>query len=196
MTLMRSIRLLVDGLLLVVVAIGLTGAGLGRLLPALGHPVYVVAGPSMTPTISVGSAVVLDIVPTGDLHVGDVVTLQTGPQRAIFTHRIIRVAVRDQAVWIQTKGDANDEADPAAIPATDVIGRSGYSLPGAGYLIALLSAPSGVVLVLSSGALLLILGWWLDALERDRRRARNLAAAINGTSGLPARASSGPQASR
>ena len=183
---MRSIRFLIDGLLLVVIAIGLTGAGLGRLFPALGHPVYVVAGPSMTPTISVGSAVIVDVVPTGDLRVGDVVTLRTGPQRAIFTHRIVRVAMRDGAVWIQTKGDANDEPDPAAIPATDVIGRSGYSLPGAGYIIALLSAPSGVLLVLSCGALLLVLGWWLDALERDRRRARNVAAVTSGAGALPA----------
>ena len=33
--------------------------------------------------------------------------------------------MRDQAIWILTKGDANDEPDPAAMPATDVIGRRG-----------------------------------------------------------------------
>jgi signal peptidase len=175
----RVLSRLVDVLLVVVVAVGLSGAVLGRLLPVLGHPVYVVAGPSMTPAIGVGSAVILDRVPAADLTVGDVVTLQTGPTHAVYTHRIVRLVERDGARWMETRGDANATPDPVLIPATDVLGRVAWQLPDAGYLIALLSAPSGVILVLSTGAMLLLLGWWLDALERDRREAARQVAATD-----------------
>ena len=53
-------RALVEIALIGVVAIGLGGIVLGRVLPALDHPVFVVAGPSMTPAIGIGSAVILD----------------------------------------------------------------------------------------------------------------------------------------
>ena len=37
---------------------------------------------------------------------------------AIFTHRIVRIAERAGAIWIETKGDANATADPSLTPAT------------------------------------------------------------------------------
>jgi signal peptidase len=175
----RVLSHLVDVLLVIVVAVGLSGAVLGRLLPALGHPVYVVAGPSMAPAIGVGAAVILDRVPVAELAIGDVVSLQTGPTHAVYTHRIVRLVERDGARWLETRGDANATPDPVLIPATDVLGRVAWQVPDGGYLIALLSAPSGVILVLSTGALLLLLGWWLDALERDRREAARRVAATD-----------------
>ena len=109
-----------------------------------------------------------------DLAVGDVVSLRSGAGRAIFTHRIVRLAERDGAIWIETKGDANATADPSITPATAVVGRVSMALPGAGYLLTLLSAPVGVLLVLSTGATLMVLSWFLESLEYERRRRRSL----------------------
>lgn len=159
----------VDVALIAVVAVGVASVVMGRVLPLLGHPVYVVAGPSMEPAIGVGSAVILEAIPSSELAVGDVVSLQSGPGRAIFTHRIIRFAERDGEPWIETQGDANDAPDPAITPASAVIGRVALSVPGAGYLIALLSTGPGIVLLLSTGALLLVAGWWLEGLMLERR---------------------------
>lgn len=159
---------LVDIALIAVVAMGLASVVVGRLLPLVGHPVYVVAGPSMEPAIGVGSAVILDGVSSRDLAVGDVVSLRSGPGRAIFTHRIIRLLERDGEPWIETQGDANDAPDPAITPASAVIGRVALSVPGAGYLIALLSTVPGVVLLLSTGTLLLVAGWWLEGVWLER----------------------------
>lgn len=159
---------LVDVALIAIVAIGLAGVVLGRVLPLLGHPVYVVAGPSMEPAIGIGSAVILEDVPSHELAVGDVVSLRSGAGRAIFTHRIIRLAERDGGRWLETQGDANDAPDPSITPASAVIGRVAWSLPGAGYLIALLSTVPGLVLLLSTGALLLVAGWWLDGPTAER----------------------------
>lgn len=160
---------LVDLALMAVVVIGLASVLIGRVLPLLGHPVYVVAGPSMEPSISIGSAIILDAVPSSELAVGDVVSLRSGAGRAIFTHRIIRLADRDGERWLETQGDANDAPDPSITPASAVIGRVAVSLPAAGYLIALLSTVPGLVLLLSTGALLLVAGWWLDTLASERR---------------------------
>ena len=160
---------LVDVALLVVVAVGLTSVVLGRVLPALGHPVFVVAGPSMAPAIPVGAAVVLTPVAPGSLAVGDVVSLRSGPEQAVFTHRIIRVADHDGGRWIETKGDANPGPDPSVTSVTAVIGRVDVAIPYAGYALALLSTLSGLLLVLSAGATLLVLGWWLDTAAAARR---------------------------
>ncbi len=163
-------RLAVEVALVLVIAVGLTGVVLGRVLPATGHPVFVVAGPSMTPTIALGSAVVLEQVPASELRVGDVVSLRSGTEQAVFTHRIIRLAERDGAPWIETRGDANAAPDPSITPATAVIGRVTTSLPWAGYLLALLSTPQGVVLMLSVGATLMVLAEILGSIDDDRRR--------------------------
>ena len=161
---------LVDIALFAVIALGLSSVVMGRLLPLLGHPVYIVAGPSMEPAIGVGSAVVLESASPDTLAVGDVVSLRSGPDRAVFTHRITRIAEQGGQTWIETKGDANETVDPSVTPATAVIGRVMVSLPYAGYLVSLLSTAPGVVLILSTGALLLGLGWWLEAQPAGQRR--------------------------
>ena len=170
-------RAFVEIALIGVVVVGLGGIVLGRVLPALDHPVFVVAGPSMTPAIDIGAAVILDPVAPTDLAVGDVVSLRSGAGRAIFTHRIVRLAEREGAIWIETKGDANATPDPSITPATAVVGRVSLALPGAGYLLTLLSAPAGVLLVLSTGATLMVLSWFLESLEYERRRRRSALAA-------------------
>lgn len=161
---------MVDVALVALIVVGLGGVVLGRVLPALGHQVFVVAGPSMEPAIPVGAAVVLETVPAEALRAGDIVTLKSGPARAVFTHRIVRLAPRDDGLWIETKGDANPEPDPSITPAASVVGRVAATLPFVGYALTVLSAPAGVVFVLSTGALLIVLGWSLDGLASDRRR--------------------------
>jgi signal peptidase len=172
----RTLSHIVDIAAIVVIAIALTGVVLGRVLPALGHPVFVVGGPSMDPALGIGDAIVLDQVEPADLAVGDVVSLRTGPTQAVYTHRIIRLAERRGEIWIETKGDANATPDPTITPASAVIGRVTHVVPAAGYLMAVLSIPVGVVFILATGALLITFGWWLDSLEGDRRRARHRAA--------------------
>lgn len=168
---LRVVRLVLEVTLLVVIGLGMSGVILGRVLPALGHPVFVVAGPSMAPAIGVGSAVILDPVSASDLRTGDVVSLRSGPQQAVFTHRIVRILDHQGAPWIETKGDANPAADPSITPVADVIGRVSIVLPVAGYALALLSSPIGVILILSVGATLMVATWLLQSMEDDRRRA-------------------------
>jgi signal peptidase len=163
------LRRLLDGLLLALVAVSLGVLVLGRIVPLLGHPTLVVAGPSMEPTLPLGAAVVLDQVPTSSLAVGDIVSLRSGAERAIFTHRIVRLAEQDGVLYIETQGDANPAPDPSLTPAAAVLGRVVVEIPYAGYLLTLYSSVSGILFVLSIGLTLLFLGIFLEPADAPRR---------------------------
>src|SRR5258705_8221957 len=139
----------IDAALVLLVVICLFTIALGRVLPLTGRTTLVVAGGSMEPTISLGSAIVVEPVDPGTLAVGDVVSLRSGPGRAIFSHRVIRVIVRDGTTWVETKGDANAIADPSLTPASQIIGRASATIPTAGYLIALLPSLPAIAFVIS-----------------------------------------------
>ena len=160
-----------DAALVLLVIVSLLTVILARVVPMTGRSTFVVAGGSMAPAISVGSAVIVDPVDPSLLAVGDVVSLRSGTERAIFTHRIIRLVDREGVVWIETRGDANASPDPSISPATSVIGRVAVAVPVAGYLIALLSSLRGIVFVILLGVLLLFAGWILDSSGLGRRRS-------------------------
>jgi signal peptidase len=147
----------------VALALGVLGVALlTRVVPLTGRTALVVGGPSMAPAITVGSALIVEPVDPATLRVGDVVSIKSGPSRAIFTHRIVRIVDRDGALWLETKGDANVVPDPAIVPASDALGRVVAAIPFVGYLVALSSHPSGVVLILALELLLLITARILD----------------------------------
>ncbi len=180
------LRRLLDGLLLALVVVSLGILVLGRVLPLTGHPTLVVAGPSMEPAIPLGAAVVLDQVAPADLAVGDVVSLRSGADRAIFTHRIIRLAERDGGLWLETQGDANATPDPSLTPATAVIGRVAVGIPLAGYLLTLYSAPVGILFVISLGLVLLLLGVLLEPRAVPIARTRSGGSAARDPPDAPA----------
>jgi signal peptidase len=122
----------------------------------------VVGGPSMSPAISVGSAIIVEPIDAARLAVGDVVSIKAGPDRAIYTHRVVRLVTHDGGLWIETKGDANLTPDPSIVPASAVLGRVSIALPYAGYIVALGSRPSGPILLASLALVLLLAGWILD----------------------------------
>jgi signal peptidase len=144
---------------------------IARVVPLTGRSTLVVAGGSMVPALDIGTAIVAEPVDPASLRVGDIVSLRSGPQQAIFTHRITRLVDRDGAVWIETKGDANAAIDPSITPASAVVGRVSVAVPKLGYLVALLSAPIGILFVISLGSLLLFAGWILEAPGEARRRS-------------------------
>ena len=163
-------RRALDLALVLLVASCLATIVIARVAPLTGRSTLVVAGGSMVPALQLGTAVVVEPVDPGSLRVGDIVSLRSGPQQAIFTHRITRLVDRDGAIWVETKGDANADIDPSITPAADVIGRATVAVPLVGYLIALLSAPVGILFVISLGSLLLFAGWILEAPRPTRRR--------------------------
>lgn len=165
-----SFRRLLDAALIALILVVLAALAVARLVPAVTHaPAFVVGGGSMEPTIPLGAVVITEPVAVSDLHVGDVVSVQVGPQRSVFTHRITRIAVDVGATWIQTKGDANPSQDPSMVPASDVLGRVSTTIPWLGYAVQLLSIPQGVALLVSAGLAVLLGAYFLEGLEDDQR---------------------------
>ncbi len=157
----RATRVVLEALLLTLVAGALALVGLGRLAPALGHQVFIIRSGSMTPTIPVGGAVVLDQQPTEDIRVGDVVTLRLD-NGAIFTHRVTRLASLQGVPYVETKGDANASVDASLTPADHIVGRVSLTLPVVGYLMAGLAMPAGFATVLLAALALVLALWLLD----------------------------------
>ena len=174
----RLARRTLDVLLLLLIGLVIATLVIARGIPAVtGGTTFVVGGGSMEPAIPLGSAVVVAPVDATALAVGDIVSLRVGTQHAVFTHRIIRLADREGAVWLETKGDANPDPDPSLVPATAVIGRVSVSVPLAGYLVMVMSSLQGVLFLVSLGVLVLAGAWMLETVEDDlaetvHRRAR------------------------
>lgn len=166
-----AVRRLVEVLLLVVMAVGLTGVIVGRVLPLTGHPVVIVTGGSMEPSIHLGSAAILEVVPAGAVRAGDVLSFKTVGQTT-FSHRVTRVAYRPDGIWFETKGDANRTIDPVLIPASAMVGRIAFVLPAVGYLLSWMTIPFGALFIVLLGLALLVLAWLLDSIEADRVPAR------------------------
>ena len=162
-----GIRRTLELVLLVLVVLVLSTVVLARIVPLTGRHTLVVDGRSMEPAIPLGSDVVTTATVPTDLAPGDIVSMRIGPAATVFTHRITRVIDRDGATWVETKGDANPDVDPAITPASSIIGRVDWTLPVFGYLITLLSLPIGLVFVLGLGGTLLAGSLLLDDLESD-----------------------------
>lgn len=168
--LVRPARLILDALLALVIVLVIGTALVARVVPALmGGEAFVVGGGSMEPVLPMGSAVIAMPVTPADLRVGDVVSLRPGPQHAVFTHRVTRLVIRDGGLWVATRGDANPDPDPSLVPVANVIGRVDWSIPYAGYLVALLGSVSGLMFVASISGFLIAATWLLETLEEDQR---------------------------
>ncbi len=167
---MTALRRIVDVTLIGLIVVVLFGLILGKIVPLTGRQTIIIGGGSMAPAIGLGSAIVVAPVRPTDLAKGDVVSLQVGADRATFTHRIVDIVARPDGIWIRTKGDANAEPDPTLVPASSIIGRVEMSVPFAGYLMALLSLPVGVLFLLGLAATLLAIAWLLESLESDTER--------------------------
>ena len=161
-------RRVIDAAIVALVLLVLIGLFLGRLVPLTGRDTLIIGGRSMEPAIPMGAAIVIERVAASELSVGDVVTMRVGTKPSIFTHRIVRLLTLDGQPYIETKGDANAAPDGATIPVTSVVGRVAWSIPLAGYLLALLSIPAGIAFVIGLGITLVLVAILLEDLEERR----------------------------
>ena len=161
------VRRVLDAMLLALIVVVVGGVVLGKLVPLTGRQTIVIGGGSMEPAVPLGSAIIIRPVDAGELTVGDIVSLKVGPQNTLYTHRIVAVVDRPDGRWVQTKGDANAQDDPSLVPAGAIVGRTEMVIPLAGYLIALLSIPAGVLFLIGLAASLLAGAWLLESLEPE-----------------------------
>ena len=151
--------------LVVLLAILLAGVRL------IGYTPYTVLSGSMEPHYHVGSVVYVKKVDPATLQVGDPITFRlTG--NVIATHRIIEVHGEGTPnLSFRTKGDANESAD-GIISASAVIGKATFSIPYLGYLSNFIQQPKGLVIVLGTGAALLIISSIIDGMFSKKKTSQ------------------------
>lgn len=163
-----TVRRFLDLVLIALILVVVFGVILAKVVPVSGRQTIIVGGTSMEPAIGMGSAIVVAPVPASDLKVGDVVSLRAGEDRALFTHRVIEVIDAPDGRYVRTQGDANERPDPTPVHESAIEGRVELTIPLAGYLIALLSIPTGVLFLIGVAATLLAAVWLLESLELDQ----------------------------
>lgn len=147
------------------------------LVPRLtGSTPYTILTGSMEPTYPPGTLVVVRPVNTGDLSVGDVVTVQLeSGKETVVTHRIVAIQYRaDGAQQFITQGDANEVPDDEVRLPVQIRGEVWYSIPYLGYVSTALSGSqrNWVVTVIAIG-LIGYAGWMFVGALRERRSRRD-----------------------
>ena len=132
---------------------------------AMGATVLTVKTGSMTPTIPVGSVVVVRPVDPNMLRAGDVITYQREPGQAVFiTHRVLEVNLATEPPTVTAKGDANPGVDDP-VPFGAIRGKVAYHVSHVGTVRSLVGSGIGVILATAGLALYAI--WQLVAAGAD-----------------------------
>ncbi len=139
-----------------VIILLMTTAILLFLAPHFGWRVDAVSSGSMEPELKTGGVVITRPVAAEDIKVGDTITFNSPMNEALTSHRVI--AIEDGSPFhFQTKGDANEDADPFILPAENVVGRICFHLPYFGYVTQFAKTPLGLLLTLCLPGLVIIL---------------------------------------
>jgi signal peptidase I len=148
----------------------------------------IVLSGSMEPVIHVGSLIIVKPVESASLQIGDIVSFKVRDTTTPVCHRIVDINYLDGFTYYKTKGDANEEADPYLTLASDVTGRTLFSIPYAGSLlnarntgatkVSVLgrSLPVAVIVVFAIGLLFiaLVLKETLESVQHAERERQKL----------------------
>jgi signal peptidase len=168
----RAIDVALALLVVAVVAIALAA----NLAPQAGARLLAIRTGSMEPSMPVGSLIVATAVDPDALVIGDVVSVSLDGG-ATLTHRISNIVEQDDSRMFELKGDANALHDPVLVVPVQVVGRVDVAIPLLGYVLAMLSMPTGIAALLAVGGTLLTAGWLLDELS-DAEADEDLAAEL------------------
>lgn len=107
---------------------------------------YVIATPSMVPTIKVNDGIIVHRIKHDQYKIGDIITFSSSDEKykgLAVTHRIVdkKIIDKDVSSIYQTKGDNNSRADSALVYTDDIYGKVLFKVPKIGYVQNALSNP-------------------------------------------------------
>jgi signal peptidase len=144
-----------QGVGIVAIFLLMTAAVLVFLAPRFGWRVDSVYSGSMEPAMKVGGVVITRPASPGEIRIGDIITFNSPKGNALTSHRV--VAIEDgPAAGFQTKGDANEEADPFIVPAQKVAGVVCFRLPYLGYVASFMKTRLGLLLTICLPGVLIV----------------------------------------
>ena len=108
----------------------------------------------MTPTLPVGSLVIVKEIDASGIKVSDIITFKGSSGTAV-THRVVEVP-KDKKSFT-TRGDANNTNDPLPVVSENLIGKVVIHIPFIGYLLQFLKSKYGLVVITAVIAFMIIL---------------------------------------
>lgn len=113
---------------------------------------YIIASPSMVPTIKINDAIIVKRVDHDQYNIGDIITFESTYSQykgLMVTHRIVdKMTKNNGRSKYTTKGDNNYIVDPTPVMTEDIYGRVLFRIPGLGNLQSFFSKPSNYFLCL------------------------------------------------
>jgi len=101
---------------------------------------------SMEPRLKVGDLIVVKTFNAEKAKVNDIITFKNS-NNTLITHRIVDIVDKNNDIFFQTKGDANNINDQALVPKALVVGSLQFHIPNAGYIVNFLKSPLGLAIV-------------------------------------------------
>lgn len=152
-------------------------------IPYFGNQALIVRSGSMTPTIDVGSIVVVRSANKFDSPVplatplynkGDVIAFRSEKNsKTIITHRIVSAETNNNGVAYKTKGDANDEPDGWTVSEKNILGKTFITIPAVGKLLAFAKSKVGFSLLIIFPAVLVILMEMFNIIKHVKNAKKN-----------------------
>jgi len=160
-------------------------------------PLVIVDGTSMTPVLRSGDLLLYRGVDQKAVSNGTLIIYFSGQTgiatldymvRPIVVHRIVAIVTQsDGTVYYRTKGDNNQDNDPALVRYDQVLGTPVDDVPVVGTLVLFVKSPQGLIFLIAAATFL-----YLNRYERfriiDRRKKELLAItarmALNGEMGM------------
>lgn len=119
------------------------------------HKMYYVESGSMSPTIKVGSLIVVEEKDAEDINISDIVTFKT-ENGTVVTHRLVNI-INGGEDYVM-KGDANSTNDPNTLKKENIIGRVMLTIPYVGILLSAIRTKIGIsVLIIFTSIVILII---------------------------------------
>jgi signal peptidase len=139
-----------------------------------GYLPLIVLTDSMYPNIQSGDLIICRTTDAASVEVGDVISFfdPDGNGTSVVSHRVISITNENGTIAFHTQGDANNAADPSAVPAENLVGVYQRRLAGAGNVAMFMQTSTGLIICVVL-PLLLLVGYDLlrrRAYERSKKQ--------------------------
>ena len=160
------IFILFMGILLILIYVAVKGISTRSEPEIFNYKLYYVDSGSMSPTIDIGSLIIVEKKETAVIDLQDIVTFRT-ESGTVVTHRLVgESSISSEYI---TRGDANDSDDPSALKKESIIGKVVFTIPYIGYFFSMLkTTPIVGISILLIITILIIISVVYDSKKKEK----------------------------
>jgi signal peptidase len=159
------------GILMILIYVAVKGISTGSEPEIFNYKLYYVDSGSMSPTIKIGSLIIVEKQETAAIDLRDIVTFRT-ESGTVVTHRL--VGENSSSGEYVTRGDANDSDDPSFLKKESIIGKVVLTIPYIGFFFSMLkTSPFIGISILSVITIFIIISVVYDSKRKRKIQISN-----------------------